>query len=77
MPSAGAAAAVRNQHLLSTQRHRINSKTVKDNKGTGDSQHAFVKNVSHQTNFILLYNGQMLVNKGGAVSVICFHSLGF
>lgn len=30
-----------------------------DNKGKGDSQHAFVKDVSHQTNLILLYNGQL------------------
>lgn len=59
MLCAGAAGAVRSQHLLSTQRHEISSKTVKDNKGTGDSQHAFVKNVSHQTNLILLYNGQL------------------
>lgn len=56
VPCAGATAAVRNQHLLSTQRHGIISKTVKGNKGTGDSQHAFVKNVAHQTNLILLNN---------------------
>lgn len=30
-----------------------------DNKGTGDSQHAFIKDVSHKTNLILLYNGQL------------------